>query len=238
MKKSNLLLVAALLVLLVSLGMHNAALKATYHSAPHKDPYWNFKPLNIQDFQAIDVLAANKINVQIKPGKYQVWVHKGSMENVKVKRVGKRLQIEAVFPEREGYHKMVLITCPDVSQITTNATFLLNGKKEIRKSDDHMAVVTVEGFSLDSLELQQDNASAIQLTKNRIGYLHSTSGISPGARPRLEISPDNIIREANLKAQQKATLRIHSAKINRLRYDCGDSTEVSFSGSALGLLKN
>jgi hypothetical protein len=237
MKKSNLLLLAALAVLLVSLGMYNVALKTEYGKGTYKDPFKNFKPLNIKDFQALDINAASKIQVKVMPGKFQVWVHERSTDFVQVKQVGNRLQIDASFPEREGYGERVIITCPSIAEIKTNCFFRLKGKQEVRKKDNYGHPVLLEGFTLDSLLLRQDNAGSIRLHKNKIGTLRSITGISDGAAPNLEIGSDNIIREANLTVRNKGKLTVNSDKIARLRYDFGDSTAITFTGATLGLLK-
>jgi hypothetical protein len=237
MKKSNLLLLAAFAILAVSLGMYNVALKNEYATGTYKDPYKNYKPLNLQGFQAIDINAANKVNVEVKPGKFQVWVHERSTDIVRVKLVGNRLQIDAAYPEEEGNDGSVIITCPSLAEIKTNAYFQVKGKQEQRKISSYSPPVKVEGFTLDSLQLRQDNASRIRLNKNKIGLLRSTTGISPGAASHLEIGSDNTIQQAYLTVRNKGKLRVESPKIARLQYDFGDSTEVTFSGSAMGMLK-
>ena len=100
-----------------------------------------------------------------------------------------------------------------------------------------MANISVEGFEQDSLLLQQDNASVIKLVNNKLGKLRSITGISPGAHSKLEISPDNTIQEADLTVKRKGTLLVQAAKITNLKYDFGDSTNVTLSGAALGMLK-
>ena len=237
MRKSNLLIIASLAVLVVSLGMYNVALKTEYRKGTYKDPFQDYKAIDIKGFQAIDINSANKLGVKIKPGKYGVWVHERSTEFVKVKQIGNRLQIDAEFPEREGYNERVIITCPNLTEIKTNAIFRLKGKQEVLKKDYNNNPVTVEGFTLDSLELNADNASGIRLTKNRIGILRSTTGISPGANSHLEIEADNTIGAAHLTVRNKGKLKVNTSKIARLQYEFGDSTEVSFTGAAMSQLK-
>jgi hypothetical protein len=237
MRKSNLLIIAAVAVLVVSLGMYNVALKGAYLKGTYKDPFQDYKAIDIRDFQAIDINSANKLGVKIKPGKFGVWVHERSTGFVQVKRIGNRLQLDADFPDREGYNERVIITCPSLTEITTNSIFRLKGKQEVLKKDYNNNPVTVEGFTLDSLQLTQDNASGIRLAKNKIRTLRSTTGISPGAGSHLEIEADNTIGQAHLKVQHKGSLSLQSARINSLAYDFGDSTKVTVTGAAMGLLK-
>ncbi|MGV3641482.1 MAG: hypothetical protein ACO1NZ_13235 [Adhaeribacter sp.] len=237
MKKSNLLLIAAGIILLISLGFYNSALKAEYLAGSFKDPLRKFTALNLSGFEAIDNNAASKVQVTVKPGKFQVWVHERSLEFVKVKLVGKRLQIDADFPERAGFNEKVIITCPDIREISTNSFYLVKGKQNDGAEDQYYEPLRVEGFTLDSLNLKLERSSAVLLAGNKIGTLRARISPEANSGSKLEIAADNTIRDAYLRVHGKGRLVLNSPDISRLHPVYGDSASVTLTGNALGLLK-
>jgi major membrane immunogen (membrane-anchored lipoprotein) len=63
MKKSNLFLLVAVIVLLVSLAIYNTNLRAKFLAGTYKDPYRNFETLNFKNFNTVAVNAASEISV-------------------------------------------------------------------------------------------------------------------------------------------------------------------------------
>src|SRR5687768_577263 len=115
MKKSNLFLLVAVLILLTSLAIYNTNLRAEYVSGAYKDPYRDFKTLNFKEFDAIVINATNGVNVNLQQGNFKVRVRENELKNIKFKLVNNQLVLDVNFPKENGYfngREQVVITLP------------------------------------------------------------------------------------------------------------------------------
>jgi hypothetical protein len=241
MKKSNLLLLSALAVLLLSMGMYNVALKGEYRKQTYKDPYRDYEKLKFRDFQGIDIKANSRLKIRISQGPFGVWVLNRKKEKILLKKVGDRLQIGTTGDQNWVYQEGLMISCPQLSDIKVDAFFTethSNGNTTETTTVMHdVAEVSVTGFTLDSLLLQPDRGSVIWLDKNNIGNLRAIAGKTHGSMTKLVITPQNTFRDADLTVQNKSQLTLNTSKITRLRYDFSDSTKINLNGAAMSLLK-
>ncbi|SMB85053.1 hypothetical protein SAMN00120144_3158 [Hymenobacter roseosalivarius DSM 11622] len=239
MKTSNKLLLTALLFLLTSLAAYNMALKTEYRKGTYKDPYKNFTALNLKDFNALEINPASILNVKVMAGPYAVWVHKKAAEYVQVKQTGQRLRLDVAFAEDKdftGNSYAVMISCPRLTSLTTNAVYSVKGKQTIDKDLGSFPNfgVTVSGFTQDSLWVRQDNASLLKLTDNTLGRLRAVAGLSPGSSSTLHLLATNHITAANLGIRHKSQLILENVAIPQLHYQFADSAKATISGASLG----
>ncbi len=239
LKTSTILLLTAAFILLGSLVAYNMALKAEYNKGTYKDPYRNFVTLNYRDFNQIEINPATEMNVKIMAGDYQVRVHKHATDYIKLRKTGRNLQVDLVYPQevkRQHYGDLVVITCPQLAKLKTNAFYSLQGKKitSTQSWDDNY--VTVQGFTQPALSLQQDKASSVKLSGNKLNRLEAAVGISTGSSARLNLDKTNQIQEANLDIRNKSELVIENLNIPKRQYQFSDSARATFTGSALGIL--
>ena len=239
LKTSTILLLTAGFILLGSLVAYNMALKFEYNTGSYKDPYRNFVTVNYRDFDQISINPATEMNVKIIAGDYNVRVHKYATDYITFKKSGHNLQVDLVYPQevkRQPYGDLVVITCPRLTTLKTNAFYSLNGKKitSTQSWDDN--TVSVQGFEQPVLSLQQDKATSIKLSNTKLNRLEAVVGLSTGSAARLHVEKNNQIQEANLDIRNKSELVIENLNIPKRQYQFSDSARATFTGSALGIL--
>ncbi len=250
MKKSNILIVAAAIFILLSMLVYNTALKAEFLSGAHKDPYHNFKTLNLKDFDAVAVNAGSEVGVKIQAGKEtNVRVRKDDEEYIKFKVVNRVLMIDVAYKaERRNYdgRERVIVTLPALTAVTTDSKYTVDGKaytwgrengnKEAFKGWSNGYTI-IKGFTQDSLTINQDNASKVILQGNKLGLLRAITGKAPGSTTELSIQNSNNIAQANLDIRSKSSLELDNVAIPKITYQFSDSAKTSISGASLAILK-
>lgn len=241
MKTSNKLALTALIFLLASLAAYNMALKNEYGKGTYKDPFKDFTALSFKDFNSLEINPTHILNVKVSKGPYAVWVRKEAAEYVQVKQTGQRLRLDAVFPEERDYAGRtfaVMISCPKLTDLTTNAMYSVKGKLSTDKAQASSGsyAVTVSGLAQDSLRIHQDNASTVKLLDNALGQLRVVAGLSAGSSSALHVMPNNRIAAASFDIRNKSQLVLDGVSIPKLRYQFADSAKATISGAALSAL--
>ena len=233
MKTSNKLFVATVGLVLGSLVTYDAALRAEYLTGHYKDQLHNYDALAFRNFDEIAVPAASAANVKIVAGPFAVHVNKDAAEFVRVTQQGEQLTVALAYPkewENLGHGPAVVISCPRLQTLTTDGVYTIAGKPQVKKKDSRCEV-TVQGFSQDSLTVQQDHASSVRLVGNTLARLRAVTGASVGSGPQLALDQDNHIQAATLAMDHQSRLELKTA-IPELRYQLSDSTTATFSGAA------
>ncbi|MDO7846948.1 hypothetical protein Q5H92_11310 [Hymenobacter sp. M29] len=235
MKTSNKWLLAALLLLLGSLTAYNMGLRAEYLKGTYKDPTHNTVALNFKDFSEIDLQAANIVGLKVVAGPYSVRLNKDAEKYVKVTQQGQRLTIALVFPEdRQSLNSRqnLTISLPQLAKLTATGTYLMNGKPVTGKYHTGVSL-RIEGFRQDSLNVQQDHGTQVELARNQLGFLRAEAGHSPGSHPVLRIENTNRIAAAYLNVQNEGQLLLDAGGIANLRTQFGDSARATLTGAGL-----
>jgi hypothetical protein len=239
MKNSSKYLLAAVLVLLASITAYNMALRTEYRKGDYKNPLRGYVSQPFKDFTEVAVPAGNAVSVKLVPGPFSVRLHPRAAEYVHLSQQGGRLVITAIFPERQqffGRAETVIISCPRLTALSTDAVDEIGGKQQINKHYGGSQTVRVQGFAQDSLVLRQDRGSRVELIGNKLGYLRATTGTTPGSHPWLQVSADNHIAAADLTLGHQSELTLSNVVIPKLRYHAADSAQVTLTGAALGSL--
>lgn len=243
MKTSNKILIVTMLVLFSTLAVYNAALTAEYRKGEFRDIYKYFASLNHKNFNSVTVNGASEINVEIIPGDYQVRVHEKSVDYVKVTQQGNELILDIDYPNESnattsGQH--VIISCPDLVRLKTDATYTLNGTVNTNKITQERYMlsrsVLVSGMKLDSLTILQDNASAVDLKGNTIHKLNVTLGLSEGSGPSLSVAGNNVIKQATMNVLHKSVLVLDDVYPN-IKLNHSNTAKVVLKGASLSVLK-
>lgn len=241
MKTSNKLLLTAVLFLLASLAAYNMTLKNEFNKGTYKDPYKNHTALSFRGFDELEINPGSICKVNISKGPYAVWVRSSAVDFVQVKQTGKRLRLDVAFPAEKGSPRnapTLMISCPQLNVLSTNALYSVNGKPTIDKAikPSQSFAVTVSGFAQDSLLVRQDNASIVKLVDNKLGLLRAVAGLSPGSGSSLQVLPSNRIIAANLDIRHKSQLILEGTTIPQLYYQFADSATATMSGATLSAL--
>ncbi|MDB5262544.1 MAG: hypothetical protein JWQ14_1825 [Adhaeribacter sp.] len=242
MKKSNIFLLVAVIILLASLVSYNTTLKAEYLSGAHRDPYRHFNTFNLKGFDEIAINTNNGVNVKIQQGSHQARILKRETENIKFKQVGKLLMVEINYPEdRNNYYgpEQVVITMPILKALRADTT-----PREVKKPKDQewvtntaWSTIKITGFTQDSLFINQDKMTTVEMTANKLAYLHAITGQNPGSASSLHLDKNNTIARAILDIRNNSELTLKNIFIPQLTYQFSDSAKVNFSGAALAILK-
>ncbi|MGI4833539.1 MAG: hypothetical protein ACRYFK_08775 [Janthinobacterium lividum] len=238
MKTSNLLLLIAALVFLGSLTAYNLALRTEYRLGTYKDPLRGYSHLAFQNFNEIAVPAASVASVKIVAGPWGVRLSPHAAPYVHVRQRGRRLEVSANFPERWAWlpGEAVVISCPQLAALRTDAVYTEAGKRLTDTRIEPRYRVLVQGFTQDTLRVQADRASRVELAANRLGYLAAETGRTPGSQTALQLDDDNHIGAARLRCDNRATLALNGLRIPSLQTQLADSAQLSLRGQALGSL--
>ncbi|MGI4762302.1 MAG: hypothetical protein ACRYF0_16450 [Janthinobacterium lividum] len=237
MKNSSKYLLAAVLVLLASLTAYNMALRTEYRRGDYKNPLRGYVAQGFRDFTEVVVPASNVVSVKIVPGPFSVRLNPGATEYVHLRQQGNRLIITATFPKWRRYFgpaETVLISCPRLAALSTDAVYEAQGKPSISKDFREYEKVLVQGFRQDSLTLRQNHGSCIELAGNTLGSLRATAGPSLGSHGLLQLNADNRIAAASLTLAHQSELVLDNVQIPQLHRQFSDSTKVTLTGAALG----
>jgi len=96
----------------------------------------------------------------------------------------------------------------------------------------------IEGFSQDSLAINQDYGSTVVMSNNNIGILKATTGQSPKSGSKLTILADNQFRSAKLNILNNSKLLLANALIGDLNYHLADSAKLIVTGKAQNLINS
>jgi hypothetical protein len=244
MKTSNKLILAALLLVLISLFSYDYLLKEAYISGKYKNPYNDFTTLKFKDFDTIDVVSSTAANVKFVQGPFSVRIDTNFIDYVKVKQTGKHLQINTVFESGYLYNPnpyILVISCPKLVKVNVNATFRSNNTQvtdTIVREEWNMRKVLIDGFKQDSLTINEDYGSTVVLANNQIRSINGVIGASKKSGSKLIIQKSNQFQDVNLDIENKSSLLLNDALIRNLNYHLADSAKLVLMGNAQNLIKN
>jgi len=244
MKTSNKLVIAAIILILVSLVGYDYLLKGAYVSGKYKDPYNTFISLKFKEFDTVDLVSSTAVNVKFVQGPFSVRIDSNFSEYTRIKQTGKRLHISAVFEANymsDPNPYTMVISCPHLSVINIDATYKSNGKlvtDTTVRDDWRMRKVLIDGFKQDSLIINQDYGSTVVLANNHLQSISTTTGKSVKSGSKLVILEHNQIQKTNLDILNSSTLILGNAQIGDLNYRSADSAKLILNGKASNLLKN
>jgi hypothetical protein len=91
---------------------------------------------------------------------------------------------------------------------------------------------TIHGFTQDSLYIEQDNATYLELDSNSLGRLTAQVGNTKGSAPRIHIAGNNKITEAHLWLRNYSKTEIYNKSIASPTTIIGDSATITYKGTA------
>lgn len=239
MKNSTKYLLAALLVLLTSLTAYNMALRTEYHKGTYKDPLRGYVALDFKGFTEVAVPAASTVGVRVVAGPFGVRINPHVTEFVRLRQQDGRLVVTVDFPARQeflGWEEAVVISCPRLAALRTDAVYTEAGQLVVDRRESGGHKVLVLGFSQDSLLVQADRGSRVELASNDLTFLRAVAGPTPGSRTTLQLNADNHIAAASLTLGHQSELMLNNVFIPQLRHQFADSAKVTLAGAALGSL--
>jgi len=243
MKTSIKLLLAALLVLGIALFAYDKVVVAEYKTAAYKDAYRYYTDLKFKDFDTINVNSVSAANVKFEQGPFRVRLCPGGSDFTRLSQDGKTLSIDAVFKhayQNSGYPYLVIISCPKIAELRTNARYGTNGGfyiDTVVRNEWNMRKVWIEGFKQDSMTIREDYASRVFLANNQVGNLNAAIGLSPASGSQLNILNGNRFDDLNLDIGNKSTLLINTVPKTKFKCQLADSARMVVTGASQNILK-
>lgn len=245
MKKSNIFLIAALLVFLASILAFDYGIKTRYSKGDFRNRYEEFTALGFKDFDSIEVNASTMANVKFIQGPFSVRVFEDRADIVKVTQQGRQLSIN-VDTKGNNYEDSpftLLVSCPKINLLVADNKYVENGKLRTdtnarldfvhnNRMIEPSKKVLVEGFNQESLSIIQNNGSHIRLVNNRFKSISAIIGISSNSASFLTIGENNVFTYANLDIRNKSQLFMSKAKIGDLDYKLAPDAKITFSGTS------
>ena len=242
MKTSNKLILAAIVFTVIMLTWYDLRLKAEYLSGTYKVPYGDYVTLNYTGFDTVDLNSSTAANVEFVQGPFSVRVDRNSMDFVVLKQQGHRLMIDAVFERNYRWNPnpyVIVISCPTLTKLITDASYRADNRMvtdTIVREDWNMRRVLIEGFRQDSLSIEQDYGSTVELADNSIRSLRAVIGKNAGSGSKIILQSGNEFRDATLDIGHYSKFILENASIQNLSYHLADSAELIVTGNAQHLL--
>lgn len=241
MKTSNILIIAAIIVLLGMTTAYNFSLKAAYRTGSYKDPFRGGEFQEMKNIEILNINAANIMSVVVEPGQKEgVWVKREIKDRIVLNQVGSALTISLVDEDRNengnfGGQDIIVVT-NSLSKLKTTA-FWANEKKENDGNAYYWAEVNLKMITGTNLELQIADYTSVTMNKVNLKTLKAVVGtVSGGAG--LNLDPDNQIEFADFEIPGAGKLSLNNPKIVKTRYSLSDKATVTLNGAALQEIKN
>ncbi len=235
MKTSNKLLIAAVLIIIVSMVGYDLALRAEYRKGTYKSRFYGFdKTTAFSGFTKIDNRAANLISIEVEHGNEPgIWMKSDWKDRIKISKIGTTLVIEAADKQASNlspYENSITIVCSSLEQVVTKPYQTSKSEEEEISSDGK---ITIKGFDLRSLDLHIAKGSGVVLEKNKIEQLQALVGDNLSQNATLTINSNNQINTATIKVLGRNGLRFENPKITKKDFIISDSATVSMGGKFL-----
>ncbi|MDB5090567.1 MAG: hypothetical protein JWR09_4561 [Mucilaginibacter sp.] len=237
MKTSNKFIIAAALLIIVSLVYFDLLIRVSYQSGTYKNLYKDYVALNFKDFKSIDLDASTAANIIVKQGPFSVKMEPGAARFVRVSQKGETLYINVAFPgnfENSRADYVLIISCPALVEIDADARYMAGDRAvtdTVASADFKWRPTIIHGFTLDSLSITEKHASSIILQSNNIKFINAVIGLGEGSGSNMVILKDNRFQSANLNILNKSQLQLHEAIIPNLKYQLADSAKLIITGA-------
>ena len=236
MKKSTIMITAAVLIILGSLTAFNVKIKQIYLTGSYKSKFkgMDFTPAN--GLVNIDIQSANRLGILVERGdKEGVWIREDKKETYQVDIHTNTLKLDiAKKAKEEGFNSWgdVIIVTKNLNRLT--ASPYLMDKENLK---DITGNVEIKGFTLSDLDLQIGLGISASLYKMQLDKLTAFVGDKKSGNSSLFIGSDTKINTANLNVPGKSMLTLANPTITKAVYNLSDSATVSLNGKLLQLIK-
>ncbi len=246
MKMSYKLLLLAVIIILGTTAAYDFAVQKQYLKNDYTSPWRDYNTMRFKDFDTIEVVASNRINTEIiRSDTFDVKLHNW-VTDAKITQKGKRLIIN--FDTKRGsYHngyttRGLIIRCPLIREVKTDAISLLNGKQVVSKTVEpdkfRGGQVIIKGFKQDGFSLVMSNASIVYLKDNNFKFLKANIGSQDSSRSSIDLDNSNNILSADINLQNRSIMNLNDIYIKNFKYKVSENAQVNLGGISLRLLSN
>jgi len=236
MKKSTIMITAAVLIILGSLTAFNVKIKKIYLTGAYKSRFngMHFTPMS--GLQNLDIRNANKLGITVEQGdKEGVWIREDIKETYLLDFHQHTLVLDVSKEAKEKGHNSwgdVLIITKTLNKVTTTP-YLMDQESDA----NHNGNVELKGYQLTKLDLNIGLGGTVSLYKMQLDTLSAIVGDKKTGNAGLFIASDTKINTANLTVPGRSTLTLADPKITKAVYNLSDSATVSLNGKLVQLIK-
>jgi len=243
MRTSNKILIASFALLTISLGFYDLRLKTEYQKGDYSDPYRDFVKLDYKNFDAVELESSTALNVMLVQGPFKVAASSQAMDFLNIRQEKNRLIIGAKF---RGHWRsvspeyVVYVSCPTLTSLKADAFYLVDDANvtDTIARDPSWRPTMINGFTVDSLNIQQDHASNVALQNNKIKHLTATVGLSDRSGSVFTVDQNNKFDQVDLNIMNRSHLWIKGTNLNNMNYHLADSASLMINGAEAKHLLN
>jgi len=236
MKKSTIMITAAVLIILGSLTAFNVKIKQIYLTGSYKSRFNGMDFTPTTGLENIDIHYANRLGIQVEQGEKEgVWIRGDYKKDYVLDFNQHTLKVDITTKAKEvgnNYLGDVVIITRNLKSIQTTS-FLKKGENPT----DNTGNVDIKGFKLPSLDLNIALGVTVSLNKMKVDKLTAFVGDKKNGNASLYIASDTKINSATLNVPGRSMLTLANPKITKAVYNLSDSATVSLNGKLVQLIK-
>jgi hypothetical protein len=239
MKKSNMLIITAILIVMGSLVAFNYTLKAVYLTGEYKSRFngMDFTPLN--GIEKLIIQTERLSNVHVEYGEKEgIWVDRDIKEKVKFETSQHTLNLgesDASKQEKSSWiNGRIVIITKNLNAIATVSNFK---PKKGERYPYGSSEISLKGYHLDQLDLQIESYVSVYLHRMEVQTLNAIVGTKTSEGAELTLSSDTKINSATLNVPGNSKLTMLDPKIVKTNYLLSDSATVSLNGRVVQMIK-
>ncbi len=235
MKTSNKLLIAAILIIIVSMITYDLALRVEYKKGTYKSRFYGFEKLGFKNFSKIDNRVANQVSIQINQSpEFEVFIKKELKDQIKIIQHEDLLIIDVLDRKtfRYGGDNGVVIMCPSVERLVTTPFFKNKNEEKAAEGYFISGSNTLVGFNQKNVDLCINKATHVFLIDSKIESLKAIVGNSTTKNAMLSLVGNTFIKSASITVAGTNSLEIQNkATIIKKVFNISDSAHVNLTGS-------
>jgi len=243
MRTSNKILIATLALFIGCLAYYDFGLKAQYKKGDYTNPYREFVKLHNRNFDVIELNSSTAVNIMLVQGPFKILASPYVSDYLRIRQEGNKLIIDAKFPNNyrgEYSPYIVYVSCPHLSSLKTDAYYMAGDVKvtDTVVHDLNWRPTIINGFTADSLDIEEKNAANVVLSNNNIKHLHATVGQSNRSGSALTLAQNNRFNSTDIAILNRSRLWIKGTDVTNINYHLADSASLMINGAAAKHLLN
>ncbi|CAH0264608.1 MULTISPECIES: hypothetical protein [unclassified Pedobacter] len=238
MKNSNIMIISAIAIILISLTVYNFTLRASYRNGDYKNPFYglNYNPVN--SVSQIELNSSNKIACYIRQGKKSgIYLSDRAKDKViwSVGQDGLKIDLtdEAKRADFVVYDDDLVIVLNNLVRISTKPYFRTGEKWEQGRLFGHIGI---SGFREDSMDIDLGASSSAVLDSISVGRLNASIGEQGKGVSSLQLHA-GIFDKAVFKIPGAGKLELLDPQITKSEYHLSNAATVSLNGKSLQIIK-
>lgn len=235
MKKSNILIVLSVVLILTNLIFNNFKLKQLYNANNYKSRYNDMEFTPTPGIEHLDIQSANAIDIDIEYGtKEGIWIYKSQRKIIKRTVKGNILSLNVIekLEDKNSFssYGMILVT-KNLKSVVTSPGF-----KDFDNNAPHRSI-SISNYVLDQLDLKIAPHVNVSLSNLKVNTLNAVVGNETQDWAQLALNSNVTVNHASFDVPGKGKLDLSNPKISKVSYHLSDSARVSLSGKALEVIK-